>query len=88
MSNILDAINIKVSRALDYCAKAEEKVATETNIRSAQFDGLLSRVNALEVARDEMGTELIAKEAKIQEQKARVDELVNQLTQLGVDTGI
>lgn len=88
MNNILAAINAKFNTALDHCAKAEQKVATETNTRSAQFDGLLSRVNALEVARDEMATELIAKETKITEQKARVDVLVSQLTQLGVSAGI
>lgn len=52
------------------------------------MSSLQDRVHALEVSRDEMAAELIAKETKITEQKDRIDVLVSQLTQLGVDAGI
>lgn len=85
---LTDAILQKYNQAVALCAATDNKVSTETSIREGQVSSLQDRVHALEVSRDEMAAELIAKETKITEQKDRIDVLVSQLTQLGVDAGI
>lgn len=88
MSNILDAINIKVSRALDYCAKAEEKVATEANTARNAEEALDARLKVVEGDYTDAKAAFENCQAIIAEQKARIDALVASLTQLGVDAGI
>ncbi len=88
MSNILDAINIKVSRALDYCAKAEEKVAAEADTARNAEEALARRLATLEGDYTDAKAAFENCQANIAEQKARIDALVASLTQLGVDAGL
>ena len=88
MSNILDAINIKVSRALDACEKAEQKVATEADTARNAEEALAGRLATLEGDYTDAKAAFENCQAHIAEQKARIDVLVASLTQLGVDAGI
>ena len=85
MSQILDVITQKFASAVALCAAAEAKVGTERDLRTAQVSSLQNRVHALEVTRDEMATELINKQTAINTLKGRIDQLYEQLAELGVE---
>ena len=88
MTTLTDAILAKLATAAAKADATDQKVGTERDTREGQVSSLQDRVHALEVDRDTMGTALIAANASIAEQTARVDALVSQLTELGVDSGI
>ena len=83
-TNILEVVNAKLANAAALARATDEKVTAETELRASQFSTLTDRVFALEVTRDEMATELISKQASLNEITGKIDQLFDQLAQLGV----
>ncbi len=88
MSTILDVVNVRFNSIAAQVRAADEKVAVERDARTTETQSLRNRVSVLETDFNSMTDELVAHQAQITALVGRVDALLQQLTELGVDAEI
>lgn len=88
MSQILDAIQQKLNTAAAVSARTEQKVDREAATARDAEAALAARLTALEGEFTDARAAFELAQTQIAEQKARIDSLVEQLEQLGVQPGI
>lgn len=85
---ILDAVNQRLNAIQSLVTSTDNKIGVEQDARAAETQLLGNRVAALEQTLGSVTDELIAKQQQIDSLTGRVDLLVQQLTELGVDANI
>lgn len=88
MSTILDVVNVRLNSIEAKVDATDNKVGVEATARANADASLGSRVTSLEQTVSAATDELVAKQAQIDTLTGRVDLLVQQLTELGVDAEI